>query len=70
MTKEEKKDKSTAMQELKIPVVKRGAFMHWANKYGRFNMHGDWLWYEYSPLEAHHRNTMTMSEMWKKYIER
>lgn len=68
MTKEEKKDKSIAMNELNIPIVKRSSFIRWANKFGRFNIHNDWKWYEYSSLESYQKNTMTMKEMWDKYV--
>lgn len=68
MTKEEKKDKLIAMSELKIPVFKRSSFIRWANDWGRFNLYGDWKWYEYSPLEASSKATRTMEEMWNDYI--
>lgn len=67
MTKEEKRDKLIAMQELNIPANKHNAFIRWANKWGRFNIHGDWKWYEYSPLEACQKSTKTMNEMWVEY---
>ena len=57
MTKKEKKDKSTAMKALDIPVNRRSAFMRFANNWGRFNMYDDWKFYEYSPLEAEHKAT-------------
>ena len=69
MTKEEKKDKRTAMQALNIPVVRRSAFMRWANHWGRFNLYGDWKWYEYSPLKARSKATKTMQEMWDDYLQ-
>lgn len=69
MTKEEKKDKSTAMKALNIPVNRRSSFMRWANDWGRFNLYGDWKWYEYSPLEARSKATKTMQEMWEAYLQ-
>ncbi len=70
MTKTEKKDKLKAMIELDIPSYKRSAFMRFANDYGRFNLYNDWKWYEYSPLEAKHRCTLTMEQMWKMYNDK
>ena len=69
MTKKEKKDKSTAMKALDIPVNRRSAFMRFANNWGRFNMYGDWKFYEYSPLEAEHKATKTMQQMWDFYLD-
>lgn len=70
MRKSEKKDKKAAMDALNIPVAIRSAFMRWANKWGRFNIYGDWKWYEYSPLEQRSKCSMTMEEMWKGYKNR
>ena len=69
MTKEEKKDKLTAMKALNIPVVRRSAFIRWANNWGRFNLYADYKWYEYSPLEARSKATKTMQEMWDAYLQ-
>ena len=70
MTKKEKKDKLTAMNTLNIPAAKRGAFIRWANNWGRFNLYNDWKWYEYGPLEARSKATKTMQEMWNYYLLR
>ena len=70
MTKEEKKDKKDSMDLLKIPSKVRGSFMNYSNRWGRFNLQGDFKWYEWSPLEAHQKATMTMPEMWEKYQNR
>ena len=67
MTKEEKLDKKNAMDEINVPKQKRGAFMRFANRWGRFNIHEDWKWYEYSSLEWNKRSTLTMEEMWVIY---
>jgi len=67
MTKQEKKDKLIAMDELGIHVNKRSAFIKWANKWGRFNLKGDRKWYEYSPVEDRSKSTLTMKEMWDRY---
>lgn len=69
MVKSEKKDKKTAMHELNIPNLQRSAFIRWANRWGRFNMYSDWKWYEYSPLERHHKQSRNMSEMWEMYLQ-
>jgi hypothetical protein len=70
MTKSEKKDKKAAMEALNISVVMRGAFMHWANRWGRFNLNNDQLWYEWSPLEDRSKATKTMAQMWGDYQNR
>ncbi len=70
MTKEEKKDKKAAMEALNIPVVMRSAFMRWANRWGRFNLNKDQLWYEWSPLEDRSKATKTMEQMWTDYQNR
>ena len=67
MTPEEKKDKKTAMIELSIPVNIRGSFMRYGNRWGRFNLHNNWKWVEWGPLEYHQKCTMTMEEMWNNY---
>jgi hypothetical protein len=68
MTNEERGDILKAMNELNISISRMDYFIDWSNNWGRFNLHGDWLWYEYSPLETKDKRTMTMEEMWNFYL--
>ena len=46
-----------------LDIVMLSAFNKYCNEWGTYNNHGDNLWYEYSPLEAHHKLTRTHEQM-------
>lgn len=56
-------DIATSDSNLPLHPVMLSAFIDYCTEWGTYNNHGDNLWYEYSPLEAHHRSTKTTEQM-------